>query len=109
MGRHNAKSHPVEELPADECAEKLKALSEPTRLRIVDLLRNGPATVSEIAESLKIELMLASHHLRLLRAAGFLDRTKRGRFAVYALRRGVAARDQIDLGCCQLKLPRHGR
>ena len=100
--------HPIDDLPADECAEKLKALSEPTRLRIVDLLRRGPASVSEIAEALEIELMLVSHHLRLLRAAGFLDRTKRGRFAVYALRPGIAARDLIDLGCCQLKLPRHG-
>jgi DNA-binding transcriptional ArsR family regulator len=92
-------------LPADECAEKLKALSEPTRLRMIDLLRRGPATVTELSSELGIELMLASHHLRLLRAAGFLERRQRGRFAVYGLRPGVAVRGNIDLGCCQLKLP----
>jgi DNA-binding transcriptional ArsR family regulator len=96
----------TETLPVDECAEKLKALSEPIRLRIIDRLRDGPATVSETAKELEIDLMLASHHLRMLRAAGFIERCQRGRFAVYSLRPGVAVRGQIDLGCCQLKLPR---
>lgn len=95
-------------LQPDHCAELLKALAEPLRLRIVDALRDGPRNVSEIAEALGVELMIASHHLRILRAAGFVERSQRGRFAVYSLRPGVAARGQIDLGCCQLKLPREG-
>lgn len=109
VGSRLNRTDPVADgLQPDQCAEKLKALSEPIRLRIVDLLRGGPATVSETAEALAIELMLASHHLRTLRAAGFVDRCQKGRFAVYSLRPGVAVRDQIDLGCCQLKLPREG-
>lgn len=101
-----AQSSPTNEPPAVACAEKLKALSEPIRLRIIDRLRDGPLTVSELARVLAIDPMLASHHLRLLRAAGFLMRNQRGRFAVYSLRPGIARAGQIDLGCCQLKLPR---
>jgi DNA-binding transcriptional ArsR family regulator len=91
---------------AEICADKLKALSEPIRLRIIDRLRDGPTTVSDMARHLEIDLMLASHHLRVLRAAGFVERRQNGRFAVYALRPGVAGRGQINLGCCQLRLPR---
>lgn len=93
-------------LQPDHCAELLKVLAEPLRLRIVDALRDGPKNVSEIAETLGVELMTASHHLRTLHTAGFVDRQQKGRFALYALRPGVATRTQIDLGCCQLKLPR---
>ena len=95
-----------EDPPAVECAEKLKALSEPIRLRIIDRLRDGPLTVGGVAEALNIDPMLASHHLRLLRSAGFLARSQKGRFAIYSLRPGIATRGQINLGCCQLKLPR---
>jgi DNA-binding transcriptional ArsR family regulator len=93
-------------LQPDHCAEMLKALAEPLRLRIVDVLREKPRNVSEIAEALGVEVMIASHHLGILKNAGFVERQKHGRFAVYKLRRGVAARGQIDLGCCQLKLPK---
>src|SRR5262245_41818231 len=48
---------------SEECAELLKALSEPLRLRIVDVLRHGPLTVSDIAEFLEVELVTVSHHL----------------------------------------------
>ena len=42
-------------LQSDLCAEKLKALGEPIRLRIIDLLRDGERTVSQIAEALEEE------------------------------------------------------
>lgn len=93
-------------LQPDHCAELLKALAEPLRLRIVDALRERPRNVSELAESLGVEVMIASHHLGILKNAGFVERQKQGRFAVYRLRRGVSARGYIDLGCCQLKLPK---
>jgi DNA-binding transcriptional ArsR family regulator len=93
-------------LQPDHCAEMLKALAEPLRLRIVDVLREKPRNVSEIAEALGVEVMIASHHLGILKNAGLVERQKQGRFAVYKLRPGVAARNQIDLGCCQLKLPK---
>ena len=95
-------------LQPEHCAELLKALAEPLRLRIVDALRGGPRNVSEIAETLGVEMMTASHHLGILKNSGLVERQKQGRFAVYKLRPGVSTRGQIDLGCCQLKLPRDG-
>ena len=96
---------PSDPLQPDHCAELLKALAEPLRLRIVDLLREQPLNVGELAQRLEVEVVTVSHHLGILRHAGFLDREKRGRFAVYALREGILTRGQLDLGCCQLRLP----
>ena len=56
-----------------ECADRLKALSEPLRLRIVDILRHGEMTVGDIAEFLETELVTVSHHLKILKHAGLWD------------------------------------
>jgi DNA-binding transcriptional ArsR family regulator len=49
------------------------ALAEPNRLRIVELLREGPATVSEIADRLPLRQPQASKHLKTLTEAGLVD------------------------------------
>jgi len=49
------------------------ALSEPNRLRIVDLLLDGPLTVGEIAERLGLRQPQASKHLRILLDAGLVE------------------------------------
>lgn len=98
-------------LQSERCAELLKALAEPLRLRIVDLLRDRPMNVGEVAQTLGVEVMIASHHLGILRRAGLLDRRKEGRFAVYGLRSGVLdskrgrGREHLDLGCCRIEMP----
>lgn len=51
----------------------MKALGEPNRLQIVELLRSGPLTVGEIAKSLGIRQPQASKHLRILSEAGILE------------------------------------
>jgi DNA-binding transcriptional ArsR family regulator len=53
--------------------ETLGALAEPTRLRIVELLRNGPITVGEIASKLQIRQPQASKHLKVLNEAQIVD------------------------------------
>jgi len=92
-----------------QCAEKLKALSEPIRLRIVDLLRDGSRTVGEIAELLDQELVNISHHLGILYHAGLLEREKQGRYMHYRLHGGLLPDEnnshQFNLGCCRLELP----
>jgi DNA-binding transcriptional ArsR family regulator len=92
------------------CAEKLKALSEPTRLRIVDLLRDGERPVSEIAECLDEEMVNVSHHLGILFHAGLVEKDKRGRFVVYRLHPDVSSvrrrgKQHLDFGCCRLEVP----
>lgn len=100
-------------LESNHCAEMLKALSDPIRLRIIDALRGGPKNVSELTDTLKVEIVTVSHHLGILHRAGLLDREKRGRYKVYRLREGVLAsatspqaKQHIDLGCCRLEIPK---
>ena len=52
--------------------EALIALAEPNRLHIVELLRDGPLTVGEIAERLALHQPQVSKHLRVLGDAGFV-------------------------------------
>jgi len=49
------------------------ALSEPNRLRIVDLLLDGALTVGEIAERLELRQPQASKHLKVLLEAGLVE------------------------------------
>ncbi|MFD0589060.1 ArsR/SmtB family transcription factor [Paenibacillus sp. GCM10027627] len=51
----------------------LNALAEPNRLKIVELLRNGPLTVGDIAERLALNQPQASKHLKYLSEAGLVE------------------------------------
>lgn len=55
------------------------ALADPTRRRILEQLRRGPATVSDLAEPHEITLQGVSKHLRKLETAGLVRRRKDGR------------------------------
>ena len=95
------------------CAEQLKALSEPLRLRIVSALRAGPRNVSDLSESLHVELVTVSHHLQILRNAGIVKTERKGRFILYSLHEDVfqegaagRANEHLDLGCCRLEIPK---
>lgn len=97
-------------LQSDLCAEKLKALAEPMRLRIVDVLRDGEKTVSQIAESIGEEMVNVSHHLGILYHAGIVEKRKQGRFVLYRLHPDVTAvsrggKEHLDFGCCRLEVP----
>ena len=94
-----------------ECADQLKALSEPLRLRIVDVLRHGELTVGDIAEFLEVELVTVSHHLKILKHAGLVEANRDGRFIVYRLRTdllqktGKNSKQFLNFGCCRLEVP----
>src|SRR5436305_11204930 len=66
-------------------ARLLKALADPTRLRILSLLsrHEGEVCVFEIVESFTLEQPTISHHLRILRDAGLVDCRKKGLWAYY--------------------------
>lgn len=88
-------------------AQKLKVLCEPNRLAIIDFLGSGPRNVSAIVESLQIEQSLVSHHLRTLKAAGYLHSEKNGKVVYYRLGKGVDkshADLALDLGCCRISM-----
>jgi DNA-binding transcriptional ArsR family regulator len=67
-------------------ASMFAALGEPSRLRIVELLRNGPLPVGEIAERLEIRQPQVSKHLRVLGEAEIVSVEARHRHRIYQLR-----------------------
>jgi ArsR family transcriptional regulator len=94
------------------CAERLKALADPDRLRIVTCLFAGPKNVSELACALGEELVKISHHLGVLRHAAVVQTRRQGKYVVYSLHPDIAAAGDagkmktLDLGCCRLDLPK---
>jgi DNA-binding transcriptional ArsR family regulator len=64
----------------------LSALAEPNRLHIVELLRNGPLTVGEIADRLGLRQPQASKHLKVLNESGILEVRAEANRRVYRLR-----------------------
>jgi ArsR family transcriptional regulator, arsenate/arsenite/antimonite-responsive transcriptional repressor len=68
-----------------ELADQLKALGDPTRLRMLDLLaqQTEPLCVCDITSQFPQNQPTISHHLRLLREAGLIETEKRGIWAYY--------------------------
>lgn len=64
----------------------LSALGEPNRMRIVELLRDGPLTVGEIADRLGIRQPQASKHLKVLSDSGILVVKAEGNRRFYRLK-----------------------
>ncbi|MFB6363489.1 ArsR/SmtB family transcription factor [Paenibacillus elgii] len=64
----------------------LSALAEPNRLSIVELLRDGPLTVGEIADRLGLHQPQASKHLRVLSEAGLVEMQPVANRRIYRLR-----------------------
>lgn len=61
------------------------ALADPTRRRILELLRQGDLTAGEIADQFSISQPSVSHHLSLLKQAGLVECERRGQYIVYSL------------------------
>lgn len=62
-----------------------KALNDPTRREILELLRKGDMTAGEIADSFDISKPSISHHLDLLKQAEMVVSVKKGQFVYYSL------------------------
>lgn len=62
-----------------------KALADPTRRRILELLRAGDLTAGELAEHFDMTKPSISHHLSTLKAAGLVDAKRDGQSIVYSL------------------------
>lgn len=67
-------------------ADILKALGQPTRLKIVDFLRDGERCVCEIFPAIGEEQSNTSRHLNLLLSVGILSRRKEGLKIYYAIK-----------------------
>jgi DNA-binding transcriptional ArsR family regulator len=67
-------------------AQRFRALSDPTRLRILDQLRQSEeASVGELTEALEASQQNISKHLAALAAEGFVSRRKQGTSSIYRI------------------------
>lgn len=76
---------PLPEPLIELVAQRFRVLGEPMRIRLLDRLREGDATVSELQEALGASQQNVSKHLGILHAAGMVTRTKHGTQARYAI------------------------
>ena len=66
-------------------AERFRVLSEPMRIKLLDLLRDGPANVQQLTEAKGSSQQNVSKHLGMLHQAGVLRREKRGTSTFYEI------------------------
>ena len=79
---------PITGSQAADLAHVLKALADPTRLRLVSMVAahdGGEACVCDLTEPLGLTQPTISHHLKILVDAGIFTRDKRGVWAYYSL------------------------
>lgn len=69
--------------------DTLKALSDPTRRNILELLKKGPLSAGEIGEYFEMTGATLSHHLSILKKAGLVDDSKKGTFVYYEINTSV--------------------
>lgn len=77
--------HPLPEPLVELIARRFRVLGDPTRIRLLDLLRDRDATVSELHEAIGASQQNVSKHLGVLLQAGLVTRTKEGTSARYAV------------------------
>ena len=96
----------LDEAEALATAEVFKALGDPARVRIVNLLATSdePVCACELYEPLALSQPTVSHHLKKLTDAGLLEREQRGKWAYFSLKRDavekLAAVADLKEVCC---------
>jgi DNA-binding transcriptional ArsR family regulator len=78
-------SHPLPDDLVGLIAERFRALSEPTRIKLLDRLREGEATVLDLSEAIGTTQQNVSKHLGVLNRAGIVARRKQGNFVYYSI------------------------
>ncbi len=77
--------HPLPAQLVELIAERFRVLAEPMRIRLLDALREGPATVGGLQVATGASQQNVSKHLGLLLRSGLVSRSKEGNFSVYAI------------------------
>ena len=65
--------------------DAFKALADPTRRRILELLAQGELTAGEIAAHFDMTKPSISHHLNILKGAGLISDERRGQNIIYSI------------------------
>jgi len=77
--------HPLPDDLAELIARRFRVLGEPMRIRILDRLRAGEATVGELSDALPASQQNVSKHLAVLTDAGMLGRRKERNYVYYRI------------------------
>ncbi len=77
--------HPVPESLAELIAQRFRVIGEPMRIRLLDSLRDGEATVGELTGAVGATQQNVSKHLTVLHQAGIVSRRKDGTCVHYAI------------------------
>src|SRR5512138_1886995 len=85
MKTKSAVPHPLPDQLAELIAHRFRVLAEPMRIRLLDRLRDGEATVQQLQEATGASQQNVSKHLGVLLRAGLVTRTKAGNFSRYAI------------------------
>ena len=104
---NSSAAQPLPEPLIELVAQRFRVLGEPMRIKLLDRLREGDATVGELQEAIGASQQNVSKHLGILHAAGMVARTKDGNHTRYsisdpervrALRPGLRRRAQAVAG-----------
>ncbi len=96
----------LDEQEAVATAELFKALGDPARVRIVNVLATSGESVCgcELVEPLGLSQPTVSHHLKKLLEVGLVEREQRGKWAYFSLKRDavekLAAVADLKEACC---------
>jgi DNA-binding transcriptional ArsR family regulator len=97
--------HPIPDDLAELIARRFRAIGEPMRVRVLDLLRDGELSVSTLAERLDASQQNVSKHLSVLAETGIVARRKEGNFVYYRVAdEGVFALCEQVCGSLQSQL-----
>jgi DNA-binding transcriptional ArsR family regulator len=77
--------HPLPDALVDLIAQRFRVIAEPMRIKLLDHLRDGAATVGELTAALGTSQQNISKHLGVLHQAGIVSRTKEGASTRYAI------------------------
>jgi DNA-binding transcriptional ArsR family regulator len=77
--------HPLPDQLVELIAQRFRVLAEPMRIKLLDRLREGDATVTELQQAVGASQQNVSKHLNILHNAGMVDRAKDGNHARYSI------------------------
>lgn len=77
--------HPLPDPLVELIAQRFRLMGEPMRIKILDRLRGGPATVGVIASDLGASQQNVSKHLAVLHQGGVIGRKKEGNSVRYTI------------------------
>ena len=97
--------HPLSDDLVELIARRFRVIGEPMRIRLLDRLRDGEATVGELSEALSASQQNISKHLAVLADVGILGRRKEGNHVYYrVVDEGVFALCEAVCGSVQQQL-----